>query len=79
MVLAGKPEGALLLMGIECSTFVAISKGTHRRDALLPWGDELKPSVVDANVGTSRWGLQGLNFPRTQIDMTYRLEKAWLV
>ena len=56
MIMAGDARGALLMMGIECSTFVAINKGTHRRDALLPEGDTTKRSVQEANLATSRLG-----------------------
>ena len=56
MILAGCPEGALVVLGIECSSFVAINKGTHKRDWLMPFGDTTMPSVADANKGTSRRG-----------------------
>ena len=56
MILSGSTESALAMLGLECSTFVAINKGTHKRDELMPWGDESMPSVLDANRGTSRPG-----------------------
>ena len=54
MVLSGNPIGALVVMGIECSTFVAINKGSSKRDEFMPWGDTEQQSVTDANMGTSR-------------------------
>ena len=56
MILSGDPEGALAVLGVECSIFVAINKGTHKRDELMPFGDCSMPSVIEANKGTSRQG-----------------------
>ena len=54
IALSGSPSGALVALGVECSTFVAINKGTSRRDAFNPWGDPSRPSVEQANKATSR-------------------------
>ena len=56
MALCGCESGALAALGVECSTFVAINKGTSKRDMLNPYGDESKPSVQQANQATSRQG-----------------------
>ena len=54
MALCGCDSGALAALGVECSTFVAINKGTSKRDMFNPWGDDSKPSVQQANQATSR-------------------------
>ena len=55
MCLAGSPSTALAILGVECSTFVAINKGTSRRDELNPWGDPIRsPAAAAANKSTSR-------------------------
>ena len=54
MALAGSPLGAIAVMGIECSTFVSINKGTSKRDELNPMGDTDVDSVEEANMATSR-------------------------
>ena len=69
MILSGSVESALAMLGLECSTFVSINKGTHKRDELMPWGDMNMPSVMDANMGTSRPQDVRLNFR----DITFKL------
>ena len=54
MALAGSPEGAIAVVGIECSTFVSMNKGTSKRDELNPLGDTNLPSVEQANMATTR-------------------------
>ena len=55
LCLCGSPEGAIAVLGVECSTFVSINKGTNRRDAVNPWGNIAAPSVASANKSTSRY------------------------
>ena len=45
---------ALIVLGVECSTFVFINAGTSRRSALTPMGDSCRPSVSNANRYASR-------------------------
>ena len=52
----GNPAGAMAVLGIECSTFVSINRGTSWRDELNPWGNPGAPSVQAANMSTSRQG-----------------------
>ena len=54
MALSGNAQGALGILGIECSTFVSINRGTSKRDELFPWGNTSAPSVASANKATSR-------------------------
>ncbi|CAE7814559.1 unnamed protein product [Symbiodinium sp. CCMP2592] len=54
MVLSGSVEGAIAVLGIECSTFVEVNRGSSKRSELLPWGDEEVSSVYEANQATSR-------------------------
>ena len=54
MILSGSPKGALAIMGIECSTFVAINRGTSQRSQFMPYGNIHAPSVAAANMATSR-------------------------
>ena len=44
----------MAILGIECSTFVPVNKGTSKRDELNPWGNVLAPSVLAANMASSR-------------------------
>ncbi|CAE7206912.1 unnamed protein product [Symbiodinium natans] len=54
MILSGSPAGAISMLGIECSTFVSMSRGSTKRDELNPWGNVSAPSVAAANKATSR-------------------------
>ena len=54
MVLSGSPEKAIAVLGVECSTFVQINRGTSKRSEVLPWGDLEVESVSEANEATSR-------------------------
>ena len=75
MALNGSKLGALVALGIECSTFVAINKGTSKRDAFNGWGNPLMPSVAAANKATSRPAFlskQGSK-SRTSASKVYRL------
>ena len=54
MVLAGKPDRTLAVLGVECSTYVSINRGTSKRDELNPCGDTSVRSVRLANQATSR-------------------------
>ena len=61
MILSGSAQGAIAILGIECSTFVGINKGSSKRSELLPWGDWEVDSVSDANEATSRTMLSNPN------------------
>ena len=54
LCLSGSPLGALAVLGVECSTFVPVNKGTSKRDELNPWGNVLAASVAAASRSTSR-------------------------
>ena len=54
MALNGSVDGALAMLGLECSTFVAINRGTSGRSEVVPLGRPNVPSVVSANQATSR-------------------------
>ena len=43
-------EDALVSIGLPCSTFVWLNRGTSRRSAKYPWGAEWKPQIRQANV-----------------------------
>ena len=59
MALSGDVDyGALAALGIECSTYVSINRGTSGRDALFPYGNTAHKSVRDANTATSRQGIE---------------------
>ena len=64
MILSGSFEGAIAVLGIECSTFVQMNRGTSKRSELLPWGDTTVDSVYEANMATSRRMLCIMNCPR---------------
>ena len=57
MLLCGHPEGAVVCLGIECSTFVFMSSASTRRTCLTPMGNRTSSRVEGANKYTSRWGL----------------------
>ena len=61
LALNGNPPGAMVVLGIECSTFVSINRGTSWRDDLNPWGNPGAPSVQAANMSTSRQGCEAGN------------------
>ena len=56
MMMCVDPAGAAIFLGIECSTFVLMNRGTSKRSALLPMGDTSVKSVLRANSFTSRHG-----------------------
>ena len=44
----------LVMLGICCSSWVSMNKGTSQRDWLTPMGDPSKPSVRQSNLMVSR-------------------------
>ena len=54
MMMCVDPAGAAIFLGIECSTFVLMNRGTSKRSAWLPMGDTSVKSVLRANSYTSR-------------------------
>ena len=54
MVLSGTESGAAAVLGVECSTFVAVNRGTSKRSEINPYGDPNVRSVAAANMSTSR-------------------------
>lgn len=56
MLLHGHPEGMLTIWGVECSSWIALSRGSTRRSELCPMGDCRAPSVIKANLLMSRRG-----------------------
>ena len=56
MVLSANPHGALIPIGVECSSFVFMSRGSTRRSSLTPMGFGYLKCVAAANMYTSRWG-----------------------
>lgn len=53
-ILNGKMDGFLCLIGLLCSSFVAINRATNRRFPFQPLGNESIPSVRQGNELTSR-------------------------
>ena len=68
MILSGSLEGAIAVLGVECSTFVHVNRGTSKRSELLPWGDTMVDSVYEANMATSR---RILNNERFSVPATF--------
>ena len=56
-ILNGKWGDLLCVLGVVCSTWVAVNKGTSRRSEVLPMGDPSRPSVRESNLMVSRTGL----------------------
>ena len=54
LVLEARWDEFLLLMGICCSTFVSISRGSTHRSVFLPEGCPISMAVYKANKGVSR-------------------------
>ncbi|CAE7939449.1 unnamed protein product [Symbiodinium necroappetens] len=44
-----KPHSFAIWLGIKCSSWTSINRGTSMRSACDPWGDRGKPSVREAN------------------------------
>ena len=61
----------LALVGLLCSTWVAVNSGTSQRDVLTPMGHPEFPSVQCGNQMVSRWGFSNLEivkgFPSPQV------------
>ena len=47
---------AVVMLGVECSTFIFMNAGTSRRNIITPMGDTAKRSVAQANQYASRRG-----------------------
>ena len=58
LLLQAKFRDAILVLGLCCSTYVAVNRGTSLRSEFLPTGNPTAPSVYKANKLTSRWGSQ---------------------
>ena len=56
MLLCSHPDGALVPLGVECGTYVFMSRGLTKRTILTPMGFVLNPCVQAANTFTSRQG-----------------------
>lgn len=54
LVLKGRTDELLVLLGMKCSSFSIVNLGTSRRAVCCPWGDWTKPSVRFANAMASR-------------------------
>ena len=58
MVLAAHQDGGVVPLGVECSTYVFMSRGTTKRSVLLPMGYTVLPKIAAANMYASRKGLR---------------------
>jgi len=56
VILQCVPGQFVVLLGVVCSTWVAINAGTSRRNFLCPMGNESVPSVARANIMVARTG-----------------------
>ena len=54
MLLQAKYHDAILVLGICCSTYVAVNRGTSLRSEFIPMGNPTASSVYKANKLTSR-------------------------
>ena len=54
LIMQSKPEDMILLLGICCSTYVAVNRGTNKRCIFLPRGNPVAMSVYRANKLTGR-------------------------
>ena len=54
LVLKGRTDEVLVLLGMKCSSFSIVNLGTSQRAICCPWGDWTKPSVKAANLMASR-------------------------
>lgn len=43
-------EDGLAMIGLPCTSYVFMNSGTHRRSEQLPYGDETKQYIQDANL-----------------------------
>lgn len=65
LVMQGRWEQFVGLVGICCSTFIAMSRGSTHRSEFLPEGCPISVSVYRANKGLVRRGQFGMN----QLDL----------
>ena len=56
-ILNCKMDDFLLVAGLLCRSFVAINKGTNKREPFAPLGDESAPSVLEGNLLCTRTGV----------------------
>lgn len=54
-----REDHCFLMIGIVCSSFVAISSGTHKRRPFAPLGDQSISMVRSGNLFMSRTLLEG--------------------
>ena len=55
-VLQAREDDVVAMMGVPCSTFITVSRGSTSRCPFLPMGSPLAPSVYRANKLLSRQG-----------------------
>lgn len=55
MILCAKENAFWVLLGVVCSSWVSINRGTSKRSILCPSGDERHQYVKDANNMVSRF------------------------
>ena len=64
LCMSGRPQTALFIIAVVCSTWSAVNLHTSQRDILTPYGDTTRTSVNSGNrmvarlVIVSRWGNQ---------------------
>ena len=50
LILSAAEDDFLLVLAVVCTSFCAINKGSNRRDALVPYGDQAKNYVAQGNL-----------------------------
>ncbi len=54
LILSGNDAGVIVTMGVLCSSWIAMNRGTSKRTWLNPHGDTTARSVILSNMLTAR-------------------------
>ena len=63
----------LAVLAMVCTSFVAINKGTNKRETWSPLGDQNVPSVVRGNIFASRSPVAGFGGESAGMSITLRV------
>ncbi len=63
----------LAVLAMVCTSFVAINKGTNKRETWSPLGDQNVPSVVRGNILASRSPVAGFGGESAGMSITLRV------
>ena len=77
-MLRSRLDGLVAALGVCCSSWIPINKGTSKRDCLVAHGDEQMPSVRRANKMMARIGGPNVLIKACTYVQTYIRASLWI-